>query len=443
MAKILVRFLGPSSGAVLVRESLGAFLVMGIGTLLNYGTNILLSNVMGVDQYGIYAFVFSWSIILCMLGVLGWDSAVLRYVSAYRAREEWGLFQGIRFLSSRFSLVSGVLVGAVWALGVWFLRDRFSDDLRQTLWIASVPLPLAALFSVRLAEMKSLGHPVLSQGVGMVFRPLVLGALVLAAWMAGGIILNAPVAMAFSGISVFFCLLVSSWFVARRLPSDSRGISPVFRKREWLGMALPAFGMAGSFLVLQHTDRIMIGIWEGTTSAGIYDAASRTAMLMSFGLAAVNAVLAPMISALYASNRKRELQHVLWLGALGTSLFVAPAGVLLYFFGEFVLGVFGSRFVEGYEVLMVLAGGQLVNALAGSVGYLMAMTGHQRQALSIMLFSAVLNVLWNALLIPGFGILGAAMATAGTTLIWNVWMVVFVIRRLKMNPTVFRWGGSP
>lgn len=122
-------------------------------------------------------------------------------------------------------------------------------------------------------------------------------------------------------------------------------------------------------------------------------------------------------------------------GILGISLPVALGLVIL---GDWVLSIFGPDFPEGYAALVILVAAQLVNALAGSVGFLMTMTGHERQAAFIMAVSVVVNLALNAVLIPRFGIEGAAVATAFTTVLWNALMFLFVHRQLRINSTAFR-----
>ena len=88
--------------------------------------------------------------------------------------------------------------------------------------------------------------------------------------------------------------------------------------------------------------------------------------------------------------------------------------------------------------MVILIAGHLVNALAGSVGFLMTMTGHEREAAYNIGVSVTVKLSLNAALIPPFGIEGAATATAFTTVLWNISVFVFVNQRLGINSTAFR-----
>ena len=148
------------------------------------------------------------------------------------------------------------------------------------------------------------------------------------------------------------------------------------------------------------------------------------------------AALAPMISSLHVSGKRKELQRLVTLAARGIFAFSFPAGLVLILAGRYVLRAFGAESTVAYRSLVILAVGQLVNALAGSVGFPMVMTGHQRRAAAIMGVSAGLNVVLNAVLIPRYGLTGAAAATGTTLALQNVVMLVHVIKRLGVNPTI-------
>ena len=100
------------------------------------------------------------------------------------------------------------------------------------------------------------------------------------------------------------------------------------------------------------------------------------------------------------------------------------------------LVVVGDEFVVARWALVALVLGQLVNVGAGSVGYLLIMTGHQIPCARVFFASAVVNVILNAIAIPRFGILGAAIATAFSMMLWNVWLHRLVVKHLNVRPSI-------
>ena len=123
------------------------------------------------------------------------------------------------------------------------------------------------------------------------------------------------------------------------------------------------------------------------------------------------------------------------------SVFAGVTAVVLFAAGEWLLEqVFGGPYVQAYSALCILVIGQLINAVMGSVGLFLSMTGHEKETLRALAISAILNVVLNALLIPKFGIIGAASATAVSVVLWNVILGIQLYRRLNLvpGPQVFR-----
>jgi O-antigen/teichoic acid export membrane protein len=184
---------------------------------------------------------------------------------------------------------------------------------------------------------------------------------------------------------------------------------------------------------MNEMDILMVGALLDTRSAGIYSASARLATLVAFVLNAVNVVIAPMISNLYNSDRLDELRML--VRDAGRTIFIVsvPIALLLFLLSHQFLSLFGAGFDKGQLSLKILIVGQLFNALSGSVGFLLTMTGHHREAAWAIGLGLLLGVALNFLLIPRFGLEGAAIATAISMVVWNGMLVWLVWLRLKVN----------
>jgi len=109
--------------------------------------------------------------------------------------------------------------------------------------------------------------------------------------------------------------------------------------------------------------------------------------------------------------------------------------VLIVVFSEFVLDIFGNEFEIGKNTLIILAIGQFINAVSGSVGFLLNMTGKQRIFKNIFLIAVIINVVLNFILIPKYGMVGAAIATMISVAVWNIVSVVYI--KLEFNIRTF------
>ena len=105
-----------------------------------------------------------------------------------------------------------------------------------------------------------------------------------------------------------------------------------------------------------------------------------------------------------------------------------PLILIFFSFPKYFLGLFGTQFIVGINAFIFLSCGKLVNAFSGSVGNLLQMTGKQLVYMKILFMGAILNVILNYLLIPIWGIDGAAVASMTSIIFWNLSMVIFINR---------------
>jgi O-antigen/teichoic acid export membrane protein len=422
--------------AVLTRGAGGALAVKIGGVGIGFAVHVLLARLLGVEQYGVYAYVISWMMILALPSKLGMDMALVKFVAAYRARKEWGLLYGVIEFVKRVTLLNSLAVGGITSLVVWGIHSRLGTSLSYTFWLGCAALPLLIMLHIRQSALRAFRRVVLAGLSESVIQPLLLILLVMIVGVFFSLPLRGPLVMIFYGATLLLALLFTSKWLDSLLSQGPEKSSVKTNQREWLAVGLPLVMMSGFSLITQRADIIMIGAYLGTTKAGIYIAASRLANLLILWLAAANVIAAPLISELHAQGKKSELQKMISRIAIGVAGVTIPAGAGMILFAPWLLRLFGSEFLDGHDALLVLIVGQSVNALAGSVGYLLTMTGYQRQAALVMGIAACANLILNATLIPVFGLVGAALATTLSTVMWNGLMGMIVWRRLDLDPTI-------
>jgi O-antigen/teichoic acid export membrane protein len=434
---LLRQLSGGGPGAKLARGTATAFAVSAAGTLIVFANQILLARVLGADAYGQYIYALTWVGLLVILSNAGFNTAAVRFAAEYSGSGELGLLRGFLRLSFRIVLLVSVSIAVITAFVVLLLKAGISEDLARVLWVACLLIPVWALLELRSASLRGLKRILAAQGVPQVLRPLLFAVGILGVYFLRSQGVEASTAVVANiGATVVSLALVHA--LLQSSLRDKLADNLQSRPREWLAVSLPLLMMAGFGVVLRSSDTLMLGFLRDTTEAGVYAVASRVAMFVPFMLTAVNTMAAPMIAEYYAAGDRRRLRKTLVVGAWAALLFGIVVGMVLFAMGRQVLSAFGVEFVAGYLPMLILVGGQLVNCLAGSVSYLMTMTGRQNQAAKILGGSAVANVALNALLIPSFGALGAALATATSTVAWNVGMLWAVARQIGVNPTIFQ-----
>lgn len=422
---------------LLRRGASGALLVQVGGAGFSLIVNVLLARLAGKAEYGIYTFALSWISVLSVLALLGQSSSVVRFVPTYMHRQEWGTLRGLRRGTSLLVLAASGVIMLVGAGGVLMLRDRLGDSLVRTLLIGFLLLPVVTQLGLNGAFFRGFKRAVSSGAYNNLVRPVFLITLVLVLALPIGLRLTAPDIMAVSAVAALITLACSEWRLTHAWPDAAKQVLPGYDVPAWLKLGRRLFFLAAIGIVSDRVDVLILGALAGAEVVGPYYAAARLAALALYGLTAVNTILAPMIAESYVANDHAQLAKLAHHAAKLTFVVTVVVALALAVAGYWVLGLFGKGFPESaYVPLLIILGGQCISAAAGPVGFLMTMTRYEREASWFLGASALLNVLLSVALIPAFGLIGAAIASAASTIAWNLSALVFVRARLDVNPTV-------
>jgi len=401
---------------------------------LALAAQLTLARLLVIDEYGYYVYAFAWLTVCAMVVQLGFQTSVIRFVSEYRRNEEWGKIRGVVRRSCQLVLAASIGLAAVGGAGVGLAGDAYAQGQRATLLVATTLLPPLAAVGITQAILKAYKKP----GLALFFlRGSVHGitfVLALFVWVLDELESGVH-AMSLTAVAAWVTAGVSWWRSKRLIDEEAEGM-PQYETGEWIRVSLSLLLVSGMHVLMRQTDTIMIGTLSGASDAGVYYPAARLSELGAVGLLVTNAIAAPLLAETNSNTDKRDLSSVLAITAAISGTATLAATFFFYGFGKFGLGLFGAGFGGGYAALMILMLGQLINGLCGATGMVMSMKGRQNHAAAVFFVSACLNFILNYILIPRFGIEGAALATAVSTAVWNIWFVVVITHIYGVNPSV-------
>ena len=418
----------------------GAVLVFAIrlaGAALAYISAILLARWLGAVQFGIYAYIWVWIVILSAPLSLGYVSSVLRFVPGYLALGEWPRLRG--FLKQSFAVVAvissgGAAIGA--GLLLWVFTDATPSYYFKPALIGLACLPLAAMLNQLEATARAFGWIRLAYLPGYVARPILLTVVI------GTLVALATAPTAVDALwAIFAACIIAGIFqgvgLALGIRRQVKQAEAAYHTVQWARVSA-AFVMVDGFrMLLENADVLLIGHLLDPGSVAIYFAAMKTAGLIAFIYFAVVALAAPEFSRIHITGTPREMQRFV---SGVTHLMFWPSlfsAIVLGCLGPFVLPLFGAGFVSGYAALLAALIGLVVRASIGPVEYLLNMTGHQRDTVRVYSVAAAANIALNILLIPRLGIVGAAIATYAAIIGGNIWLYALARHRLGINAFLF------
>ena len=200
-----------------------------------------------------------------------------------------------------------------------------------------------------------------------------------------------------------------------------------------LKISLPLMFAQSVQFIMAWTDKLMLGNMLGPESVAIYGVAFRFSMGVSITLMAINSIASPKFAEKFSNNDISGMEKVAMQSAKLIFWTTIPLASILLVFPKFFMGIYGSEFLIGVEVLSWLIIGRVVNALSGSVGNLMQMTGQQNNYMKILMAGSIINVTLNYILIPIYGIKGAAFASVCSLSFWNLTMVYMVKKKFGFS----------
>lgn len=417
----------------LVKGTSGSFALKVTSTGLNFLSSLLIARLLGLAGYGAFAYAQSWVALLVVPAMLGLDVLLVRNLATYWARAEWGLMNGLLRWANRAVLATSVGLSLLAATVAWFFGRSLDSQMLSAFLVAMGLLPLAALIYIQQATMRGLQRVVVGQLPEALIRPLLFLILIGIVYPLLGEDLGAAGAVGLSVAAAAVAFLIGARLLRKSLPRAATQAYPTYRGQEWTRSMLPLLFLGSMLVINVQVPTILLGTIQGAEAAGAFAAVSRVALLIAFVLNAASMALAPAIASLYATGDMDRLRRMVMKSARLILLFSLPLALCLIVFNRQVLLVFGEGFTQGGAALVILSLGYLGSAAMGSVGTLLVMTGHERDAAMTIGASAVLNVVLNVALIPGYGLEGAATAAAISIVVLNLLLTALSYRRLGIH----------
>lgn len=419
----------------LVRGGFGSVAIKLAHVLLAMGVSVTLARALGAGGFGIYAYVFAWVSVLSIPAKFGLPQLAIREIARARVLGDPGRVAALLAWVSRLATLLSVVVSAAIVVFAAFFPHGLSSNEVYTLYWGAVALPLIAIGDVKGAVLRGFERVLLGQLATHVIRPGVLVLLAAGAWYYSSGAFGPHDAMAVHAAAALVALFWVGWVVMGIAPPSIQAKAlNAGEKRYWLRSLLP-LGLISSMHVLNyHVDVLVLGLLSPKEEVGIYRAVLQAATFVLFGLQSMNMLVAPYFARFRASGDAVRLQKLVTWSARVSLALAAPITIVFAFYGGSLLELlFGTEFHRGHFALLILSVGQFVSAFFGSVGFLLNMSGYEGSTARVMGIATLINLILDVLLIPPFGIIGAAIATASSIVFWNVLLWHVARTRLGVN----------
>lgn len=385
-----------------------------LGTLAGRGINfiaqIVLSKLLGLREFGMFTYGSSLLSFLDGVCLGGFSQTTVRYIAVARAQNRPA---EIRKVIRVALLVMGALTLIVSA-GFFFFSEEIAarvigqPDLAPVLpWIAVI-LPVLVLLSWIGFALRAFREVATEALIRRMLQPigllLIVGAL---AWFTS---LSVSWAMAALLTSTVISTFVGLIKLRPHVPKASAEHAAV-PTREMLQFTVRVWFSRFSGLVMNQADRLMIGALSSLSQVGIYHAAFRIADFQTLAMGSFVPMFSTVIAEAHGRDDQAAIVHYYRMVVRWSLLVTLPICLACWVFAEPILRLFGEEFVAGVPVLLIIAFASLVDAGVGPAGQFLQMMNREKWEMRFLAIAAVTAIALNAILIPKYGAMGAALGS--------------------------------
>lgn len=409
-------------------------------TAAGYFFKVYLARVLGAEALGIYALGMTVAGLAGVVAAAGLPQSASRFVAVYSAAGDSHKLGRFLWSAVTVLLAANLLVGVLLLL----LKSRIAQGVYHTPVLASY-MHFFVLIMVTGALTGFLGQAL--AGYKDVTRRTVITSFIGQSLTMACTIVLLTLGFGFKGyliaqiVSALIVLVLLGRATWKLSPEPARTLSlglPIL-EREIVSFSAALFAVQGLEFLLGQTDKVLLGIYLNAREVGIYSIAAALVRFVPLALQSVNQIFSPMIAELHARGEHTMLAQLFRALVKWTLGLTLPLAAVMILFARPIMGIFGPDFAPGWPVLVVGTFGQLVNCGVGSVGYLLLMSGHQQKLLRIQTVMAVILVAANLMLIPRWGLLGAASAGATVNIASNLWYLAEVHKSLGIRPSLRKY----
>ncbi|MBS1730836.1 MAG: flippase [Bacteroidetes bacterium] len=419
----------------LIKHSFIALFLRVGGAGIAFLMNIVVARNLGASQAGYFFLAVSITTLISSIGRVGADQTVLRFVGIHAAKNEWAEVHGVMKKMMSWTYLPLLFFTSIICIFAAPISTYIfhKPELQWPLFWTAIIMPFFAGYNVLGMALQGLRKVAFSVTVLKILTPLFLIALVFAFRPK-----DATYTSVYYAIACILNLLLGYYWWYKSAPKTS---APKNYDTSTLWKSSGPLWL--SAIMNQVT------IWAGQLIAGIYlnsvdvaqlAVARNITVLITFIMLAVNNVSAPRIASMYQNGEMNKLKNYVRNTTWLMTLVSLPITILVWFFPELIMSLFGKGFTEGYWLLRILALGQFVSVVSGIVGTLLIMSGFEKDLKNIRIFNGVLAIILAFILTPLYGAIGSALSSAIAMALFNLVCVFYVKKRLGFSTLSLLWN---
>lgn len=388
-----------------------AFLMGILAALVAYATKVVLARSLGPQDYGLFSSLLAFIVFFLFLRDLGLLSALVKYIAGWKVNGEYGKIKSALLGVGAFQLASSLFFVGIASLLSGVLAERYFQDQRAKvlLWLFLLYVLSSVFFILVKAVFRGFQQMFLFSSVELLKNAVVLAGVLVFLFLGKGVF--APV-LAYVLVSPILCVLYVP-FASRTCRFFSTPSEQFVRvSRTVISYGIPLFAVSLADRTMSYIDTLLLTHFRTLEEVGVYNAVLPSAFMLLFVGRALSTVVFPLSAEFQARNDLKRLQAGVSLLHKYLFLFLIPAIAALASGASLLIpGVFGEAYASGVLTFQVLLVGMLLFIMAIVDTNVLSAVGQAKRVAAIVGLGAIVNLGFNLVLIPQYGIIGAGFAT--------------------------------
>jgi|GEM_PF-2117910 len=403
------------------------------GRGIGYLTQIILARILAPEGYGLFAIGWTFLRLFSIAGHLGLDHGITKFGTRYFGKN-YAKFNSLVIFSISGAFISGIFFGVIlsasssWLSEIIFKKPELDSILKGIALVFPFATTLRVLAATSSLQGKTL-YGAIFEDVIQPLAQITFFALLLLRDPNDGI--NAAITSTI--ISYVLSTIIGGIFVRRLIPNTflfkniiTEDLIPLlkFSLPAIAGATLGAFNLWG--------DRLLVGYFGTKSDTGIYQSISIITMLTTIVLSGMKISAAPAISQMNNNNRRSEIESLSKSISRWSLYITLPIllSVLINTNGVITI-LFGEQYQAGAAPLLILTIGQSFYVMYGIIDQILLMTGKQKEWLAISAIVFYLTILFDALLIPKFHLMGASVVSTAMIFLLGILSIFYLKHHLR------------
>lgn len=398
------------------------FLFSVLGAGLGYLIRLLLARDLTVEDYGLFYAAFSFLAFLSLIKTLGFDRALIKFIPEFLSKRDRPSVKGLILLTAGIQMLTNTLILIMLYFSAGFLAEHFFKSSQAS----SILLLLAIGFFIDsfvvVLKYCFQGFKDMTAFALLDFIRMVLLVLIILLGVEKGMGILAPTTAYL--LTPAILLVVFAAYFLRKTFRDFFRLKGIIDKRLFKSVGRYSVYLmitSSGVLILQHTDTIMLTYFSGVTAVALYNIALPTSKILTYLPLAIGSVLLPITSELWAAKKTALVKEGIESLYKYSIILMVPMALVLFSFSGLILSIlFGKEYAAASAALQILSVSTIFIALHQVHVNFFSGIGRPEVHSKIIYSAVLLNFFGNLLLIPLFGIIGAAITTGVSYIVMSM-----------------------